>query len=265
MKIYIKEIKSLAFFEQKANSDFWDKHWEIRNLEEIIRNCKTDSNFIPMIEKYLPKGSCVLEGGCGIGHLVHALQYNGYKAIGIDFADKTIKAIQEVVPELDVRVGDVRKLPIKDEELDGYISVGVIEHFWEGYDEIISEMARTIKKNGYLFISFPYMSVLRKIKSFFRLYPILKLKEVESKKKEFYQFALNHNDVIKKLKEAGFSLVQKIPFDGIKGFKDEVKIIKPFLQRIYDNKIHQKLRPYLDSFFRIFASHCIILVCKKLK
>src|SRR5690606_4146133 len=143
-KYYLSDKHVIAFYKQKANAEFWDKHWENQKIEAMIRSTTNDGLFIPLVQKHLPKGSAVLEGGCGRGQLVHALQHQGYKAIGVDFAVQTIKKIKEVVPELDVRVGDVFALDFPDNSLDGYISVGVIEHFWEGYQTILKEMIRVL-------------------------------------------------------------------------------------------------------------------------
>jgi SAM-dependent methyltransferase len=264
MKAYLTDIRTLAFFEEKATSGFWDKHWNTDNLATKIRACKTDSVFIPVVKKHLPKNSLVLEGGCGQAYIVNALEYNGYKAIGIDYAEKTVSAIKDALPELDVRVGDVRELPLNNNELDGYISAGVIEHFWEGYNPIISEMARTIKKGGYLFVSFPYMSFLRKAKAFLHLYSRSTKGLLDDYASTFYQFALNHKHVEKDLADKGFSVVERIKYDGIKGFKDEVLLLRSMLQKIYDGKTCQNQRSHLDGLLKLFAAHGILLVTKKI-
>ena len=108
--------------------------------------------------------------------------------------------------------------------MDGYISVGVIEHFWDGYDEIILEMSRTVRQGGYIFVSFPYMSPLRRFKNKLRLYQRDNSNGVNLDKNTFYQFALNPKTVIKKFKENNFVLIETYSFDGIKGFKDEIRI-----------------------------------------
>jgi SAM-dependent methyltransferase len=205
----------------------------------------------------------VLEGGCGWGQLVQALRYQGYKVLGIDFAEKTIRKIKEVIPELAVQVGDVRNLPIENNELDGYISVGVIEHFWEGYHHILAEMKRTLRKGGFLFVSFPYMSPLRKLKVKLRNYPLSDFQVLEEQKGTFYQFALNWKTVARDLQQLGFSLKEIRSYGGIKGFKDELTWFKSWLQPIFDGKKHQSLAPYLDLLFKLFASHCILLVMQK--
>ena len=90
MRIYLKDKQALAYFEKKATPEFWDKHWEIKNLRQYITNSKGDSIFTPAVKQYLSQGATVLEGGCGRGQIVHGLQYQGYNAIGVDFDDQSV-------------------------------------------------------------------------------------------------------------------------------------------------------------------------------
>lgn len=264
MRIYIKDKHALAYFDQQATPDFWDEHWELENLRAYILSQKSDKLFIPAVHSYLPIGSTLIEGGCGRGELVHALQYQGYHAIGIDFAEKTVQNIHKAVPELDIRVGDVRKLPLENDSVDGYISVGVIEHFWEGYFPILMEINRTVKPEGFLFISFPYMSPLRKLKLWIGGYPRAFSQQLEEQQDSFYQFALNWKRVVYDLEQFGFTLKDTISYDGIKGFKDELTWFQPWLQPIYDWTTHPRLRLSLNKLFTPFASHCMFLVMQKM-
>ncbi|PIE34911.1 SAM-dependent methyltransferase [candidate division KSB3 bacterium] len=260
MKIYLQDKKCLAFFEQKATSAFWDAHWETKALAQMIQSSKSDPFFLPQVKKYLSKQSLILEGGCGRAQIVHALVYQGYKAIGIDFAEQTVKAVHRAVPELDVGIGDVFHLPFKENSFDGYISAGVIEHFWEGYDGILKEMQRIIKPGGVLFLSFPCMSFLRKVKAFSKTYRSMASGEAEAFRKTFYQFALNWRHVASDCQRQGFRLIARKKYDGLKGFKDEFTWFKPLLQPIYDGQSSRSLRSFLNRFFTPLAYHCILLV-----
>lgn len=165
MRIYLPKLKCLAFIYEKATPDFWDKHWYSENIRQEILGCKNDGLFLPYVQKYISKGSRILEGGCGKGHIVNTLMCNGYNSTGIDFAKNTVSMLNKNIPELDIRLDDVRNLSFGNNTFDGYISVGVIEHFWEGYSSIINEMYRVIKsRGGYLFSV--YVS-LKKTKKFF--------------------------------------------------------------------------------------------------
>lgn len=263
-QIYLPDKQAIAFYREKATAEFWDKHWSAVDLQTILRNAKDDGLFVPAVKRYLPKESIVLEGGCGMGHIVHALQYQGYKAIGVDFASETIKNIKEAVPELDVRFGDLRALDFPDASLDGYVSVGVIEHFWEGYDAIINEMYRTLKAGGFLFLLFPYLSPLRKLKVALRMYPIKESAMLNDKQEQFYQFALASSHVLADMLSLGFKLREQFAFGGLKGFKDEVALVKPILQDIYDGKRGHRWRWLLERLLTPFAAHCDLLVLQKI-
>ena len=262
-QIYLTDKAALAYFEKKSTPQFWDQHWEIEDLRKYLLSCTSEGLFFPYVKKYLPQESRILEGGCGRGQIVNALKHHGYNSVGIDFAEKTVRKVNEAVPELDVRLGDVRNLPFDNSEFDGYISSGVIEHFWDGYDDILSEMSRVLRKGGFLFVSFPYMSTIRKIKATVGSYPHKSSCEVERESDDFYQFALDYENVLEDFKKFGFVSRHIMSFGGIKGFKDELTWFKPFLQPIYDGRILQIIRPLLEIIFRPLASHCTLLVMEK--
>lgn len=264
MRYFDPVKKQLIYIESKAGPSFWDLHWKLdKNIRIILRIKNT---FVSNITRQFlkPKDGIILEGGCGKGHNVASLINNGYRVIGIDYAEKTVSLINQFLPELDIKLGDVRKLPFDDKYFIGYWSLGVIEHFWEGYGPIASEMSRVIKDNGYLFLTFPYMSPLRRIKARLGLYDLW---HETIPTNDFYQFALNSKLVIEDFQKLGFKLVMTLPFDGIKGTKDEIAIIKPLLQKLYDYKGKKKLINFIRKTISLItspkASHCILLILKK--
>lgn len=156
----------------------------------------------------------------------------------------------------------MRKLDFADCFFDGYWSLGVIEHFFDGYDEILKEAKRVIKPNGYLFLTFPYMSLLRRLKAKSGLYKIF---DYAYPINNFYEFIQSQTMVKKTVEEHGFRFVSKYPFDFIKGFKDEVSFLRPVLQKIYNSQnIAAKGIRFLSSvLFSWFSGHAILLIFQK--
>ncbi len=262
MKVYYsKNKKSLVYISKKATPDFWDSQWNV-DLKKLDNLYKENSFVSKITSKYLPKNSIVVEGGCGRANHVYALKKNGYRAIGIDFAPETVSFVNKNFSELDVRLGDVMQLDIETQSVDAYWSLGVIEHFFDGYKEIVEESNRILKKKGYVFITFPSMNILRKIKVKLGLYSIYD----DQDKENFYQFALDPDQVISRFKNLDFELISKKRNNGFKGLKDESpKFLKLILQRIYDSdlmvsKLFSVLISKTTSFF---CGHSIILVLKK--
>jgi len=261
---YDRKQKRLIYFGKKPSRQFWDSHWD-RVETDVAGIVETTRTFATLItQRYLkPEHGIILEGGCGRGQNVAALVNNGYRCIGIDWAEKTVSILNKYAPELDIRQGDVRKLPFPDKYFAGYWSMGVIEHFWEGYEPIAREMTRVIKDNGYLFLAFPYMSPLRKIKAGLGIYE----KWNNEGKENFYQFALSKREVVNYFGSLGFALVRSIPFSSTKGLKDEILFLKPLLQKLYDYKGNNRLinlfKSYLSIVVAPVASHSILLVLRK--
>jgi len=263
-RYYDWKQKRLIYFGKKPSPVFWDTHWEMAKnaARNIVNTTRTFASLVT--PKFLkPDQGVILEGGCGSGESVAALVNNGYKCIGIDWAEKTVSILNKYAPELDIRQGDVRKLPFPDKYFAGYWSMGVIEHFWEGYEPIAREMTRVIKDNGYLFLAFPYMSPLRKIKAGLGIYE----KWNNEGKENFYQFALSKREVVNYFGSLGFALVRSIPFSSTKGLKDEILFLKPLLQKLYDYKGNNRLinlfKSYLSIVVAPVASHSILLVLRK--
>jgi SAM-dependent methyltransferase len=146
----------------------------------------------------------VLEGGCGRANKVKALADAGFSAFGIDFAQQSVARARLDYPGLDVRVGDVRALDLPDGCLDGYWSIGVIEHFWPGYDDILSEAARALRPGGFLFLTAPWLSPYRLRKARAGGYPRSDFTDEPS---SFYQFALSRREVAAALASRGFRLL----------------------------------------------------------
>lgn len=261
------ENNRLVCLEEAATAQFWDEHWSMENIKKAVEGGE-GTRFVSFITKKFikpAKSVKILDGGCGKGQHVFALGKKGYSAYGIDFAKNTVSMVNKLFPELKVSYGDVRRLDFPDGYFDGYWSLGVIEHFWEGFDDTTEEMARVLKKGGILFLTFPHMSPLRKLKA--RLGKYRALGKCKKEPENFYQFALDCPFVINSFSKKGFKLIYKKPYDGIKGLKDEITqpAIKKIIQLIYDSR-NPFLRTVKMAFYFILASvsgHIILLVFKK--
>lgn len=259
-KYYDQKNQRLVFTGQASDEKFWNGHWQAKQADNII---PSPNSFVATItQRYLPRNSKILEGGCGLGDKIYALKYNGYEAYGIDYAKETIEKVNQQYPELNARHGDVRNLPFEDAFFDGYWSLGVIEHFYDGYDKVIDEASRILKTNGYLFLTTPVISLLRKLKAKLNIYSSWQKKEIPG---EFYQFAFDFSQLISDIERKGFKLTELRHIDGIKGLKDEVSILKPLLQCLYDSdSIFAKLtKSALEVLLRNFTNHAVLLVFQR--
>ncbi len=247
---------------QAATGEYWDALWSAKDFRAHITSTK-GSWLTRITKKYVSCQAKILEGGCGLGNHVYALSKSGYQVTGVDFASKTVNYLNQVLPELDIRYADVRSLPFEDEAFDGYWSLGVIEHFWDGYTLISQEMHRVLRKGGYLFITFPWMSPLRKYKA--RRMRYLVWGPMQSAPEGFYQYLLSSESVSGNFRKLGFELIYEAGLDGLKGIKDELESGSSLLSRFYmsRNFLIRALRYIVNSLMSNSCGHIKIMVFRK--
>lgn len=223
----------LVYLGASATPELWDGLWSLDR--EAVGAATAPSPSADSLAKFTqrfigPEDGPVVEGGCGTGQFVAALDRSGFRAIGIDFAPATVRALNAFAPHLDVRLGDLRSIDLPDASVAGYWSLGVIEHFWDGYEPLAREMSRVLKDGGFLFCSFPYMSPLRRAKARLGLYPTCEFTDEPS---GFYQFALRHDLVIRRMSAFGFDFVESQSSSAIKGVLGECGTLSSGLERLY--------------------------------
>jgi SAM-dependent methyltransferase len=199
--LYWQRQRKLVFLDQQATPEFWDARWVAVGTPPPVN---PRDEVVTVTPRYLEHGARVLEGGCGRGNKVRALADTGFRAVGIDFAADTVARANATYPDLDIRKGDVRALDFDANSFDGYWSIGVIEHFWDGYDAILSEAARVLRPGGVLFLTAPWFSPLRQRKAVAGDYPAV---DFDAEPKNFYQFALRRSEVSAALARHGFEIL----------------------------------------------------------
>ena len=255
----------LIFLGEKATPEYWDQKWQSEDWVKQITRSRNSRYWSGILKKYLPdKNSRILEAGCGDGHLVDAMKYWGYDAIGIDFASETVKKIKANMPGLDVRNGDVRRLEFPDGSFDGLFSLGVIEHFWDGYHQVVSEMYRVVKPGGYIFLAFPCISIRDRIRIF--LSNAKEFTETEMPT-NFFQFALKPESVKRDFEAVGFQSIDIWHIDGLLGLARYSVVF----QHLFDFLVELREKSRMARFFTAglnralapFCGHGTFLVFKK--
>ena len=200
--VYWQRADRLVYFDESATAEFWDSHWEAEGKPPVVG---VRDDVVAVTRRYLAKGSRILEGGCGRANKVKAMADAGFCPIGLDFAPQSVTRARSHYPELDIRQGDVRALDLPNCSLDGYWSIGVIEHFWGGYEPIMAEAARVLKPNGVLFLTAPWFSPYRRRRARIGGYPQA---DFSTEPDHFYQFALGRKEVSRELLRHGFRILK---------------------------------------------------------
>jgi SAM-dependent methyltransferase len=260
--VYWPYANRLIYLDEKATPEFWDRRWQAEG-EPGLANFRDE--VVTVTDKYLPRGARILEGGCGRANKVKALASAGYSAIGVDFAEDSVKRARLTYPDLDIRQGDVRSLDFPDDHFDGYWSIGVIEHFWEGYGSILAEAARILRPNGFLFLTAPWLSPYRVRRASESLYPVV---DYQTEPEEFYQFALGRAEVAGQITQHGFELVR---WQGVASeismMEDMIEFKGPihWLFRSRGSILKRVLRKVVSNALNPYCGHSFLAVAKLAK
>jgi len=137
--------------------------WNESDMESLLATCHDDDVW-PLIQKYFPSGSRLLEAGCGAGRWVRFLSDVGYKVTGLEYSDDTVQMVRKVWPDIDVKQGDCEASPFQANSFDGVLSFGVIEHWIDGPEKPLADMYRVLKPGSVALITVPCLNTVRRLK-----------------------------------------------------------------------------------------------------
>jgi 2-polyprenyl-3-methyl-5-hydroxy-6-metoxy-1,4-benzoquinol methylase len=96
----------------------------------------------------------VLDVGCGEGFTMNRMKAAGIGKTreGIEYSETSIAIAKELYPDLNIKQGDIYKLPYKDNSFDLVVCTEVLEHL-ENPKKALLELVRVSKK--YVLLSVP--------------------------------------------------------------------------------------------------------------
>jgi ubiquinone/menaquinone biosynthesis C-methylase UbiE len=109
---------------------------------------------LEMVESAVPRGSRILDVGCGTGEMVAKLTERGYEAWGVDLAEPMIAFASERYGSSRFRVGDIEKIPFDDSTFDAVVCLGVVEYLVDD-EQALKEIRRVLKPGGSAIVSTP--------------------------------------------------------------------------------------------------------------
>ncbi len=141
--------------ELKEQQEFYDQGWrgELERGKEQRGNLQTNLEFIDQTD-LLKEDDRLLEIGCGIGSVVHALSEKGYTITGVDISQEAIGYGLNKYGPIDLQVQAAEELPYEDESFDVVLSFDLFEHIAR-IDMHVREVARVLKAGGYYLFQTP--------------------------------------------------------------------------------------------------------------
>lgn len=140
--------------------------WKESEIQMLLESCQQDES-LPIIERHFLPGARLLEAGCGLGRWVRFLKDRGYQMTGLEYNVEAVDMVKKAWPDLEVIQGDCEASPFQDNQFDGVLSFGVVEHWIEGPQKPLSDLLRVLKPGGKAYISVPCYTAVRAFKRAF--------------------------------------------------------------------------------------------------
>jgi len=122
-------------------------------IQDMKNNSERGQAALALLDNHSKR---ILELGTGGGELMLEIKEKGYNIIGLDIYPRANLLKQG----LDVRKHNLNEgLPFKKNSFDAIIGLEVLEHLYNPY-EMMKEIKRVLKPNGYSIISMPNTSSL---------------------------------------------------------------------------------------------------------
>ncbi|RJQ27207.1 class I SAM-dependent methyltransferase [Candidatus Parcubacteria bacterium] len=234
-KDYIPVTKDTSCPEKDFIDQYWTQIWD-KVVDDNPDLGYEENEMFKIISPFIYslKGNAqILDGGCGLGKWTAHFFRKGYNVTGIDISQKTIGRLNELFPNLNFKVADIRKTKFEDESFDAYYSWGVFEHFEVGLGPCFQEARRILKKGGYLFVSVPYQNyrhLRRGNKDLSNWDKHFDAKVGYKTSMRFYQYRLTKIELKREFEINGFKCLKVEPIakkNGIIRMLNDVFNIKP--------------------------------------
>jgi ArsR family transcriptional regulator len=133
--------RSRSYFESVAGD--WER----------IRKSYFDDRVTSLaIEKLLPRDLVLADVGCGTGTLTFELARFAQKVVGVDLSQEMLRRARDgaqarQLPNVEFRLGDALKLPLKSRSVDAAFCVMVL-HFLPHPERAVAELCRITRAGG---------------------------------------------------------------------------------------------------------------------
>ena len=246
----------LAWYAAKADETFWHDYWQESVTEQYYQTAaetrlKSSKLGQILLANLNPEG-LHLEAGCGAGFWVAALHYQGFKVIGIEYAQELVEKVRSVAPSLPIEYGDALDLEYPDDHFDSYISFGVVEHRQAGPEPFLAEAHRVMRPDGRLIISVPNFGWLRHKKSFL-------FNSTLKPDDEFFQYGFGADEFSSIITAAGFTVEKTTYLHLHRLLIEEIQLYRWF----YGKRGGHKLKTALEQRLHDKDGHMLLIVAKK--
>ena len=215
---------------------------------------------LQIILKQLPKGSKILDVGCGTAHLTNWIKLQGFEVYGIEPSAAMYNYAQENFPEIEIKQGISSDIPYPDNYFDLVVAFEVLRYLDRNENrKTFKEFHRVLKADGKFFVT----QVNLFCTDFYFIFHQLKsiVCKLTNATHHHCNFTTSGTE-IKEVENAGFSQVETVGrfFGSIRMFyklgRTAGSVYSSLIERFSKNQRFPK------SFYKNFVGHLIVIAKK---
>lgn len=258
-KDYLNNAINESYSESAFVENYWTEVWNAQGgpdgkFSNVFRQEHYKLMF-PYLKTKINNNSIILDGGCGLGDWVLALESIGFNTIGIDISKKTIQRLNELFPNNNFIHSDLRETSFDNDKFDAYFSWGVFEHFEAGPGRCIEEAYRILKPEGTLFITVPMDNLRHSIAGTFK--PRLN----KSCNIRFYQYRFTRQEIVRELEIRNFKVLAVHPIHKRQGV---LRMICSVTKLPYDIFLTRAMAAIIAPFLpKSWFAHMVMIIASK--
>lgn len=153
-------MRQTTRWEDRANADPEHSHWYIERFRTMAADGADLAGEARMIDAMIPRGSRVLDAGCGPGRVGGELAARGHTVVGLDVDPVLIEAARADHPGTEWLVGDLAELDLPArgvaEPFDVAVVAGnVLTFLAEGTEmEVLRRLGVHLRADGRMVVGF---------------------------------------------------------------------------------------------------------------
>jgi ubiquinone/menaquinone biosynthesis C-methylase UbiE len=179
---------------------------------EDSRGYRVRGTHLELLKLIPSQGQLILDAGCGPGTYGIMLAQDGNQVIGVEISPESTVVAKERATKQGVRfspmVGDLERLPFKDNSFDICFSGWVLHHFPD-MDAAVAELSRVLKVGGKIALAEPNESnIAVRFSRFIEDLPLLRGWVLRAGWDTPNRTIHRHTDYIKALEHQGFTDIE---------------------------------------------------------
>lgn len=252
-----------ASFVERHWAEIWRNHDVAPDLSALAR--REEYRIMRPILEPLPRGSRILDAGCGLGEWTVFFAQQGFEAVGLDLSAEVVEKLKVRFPGSQFVRGDIRQTGFEPESFDACFSWGAFEHFENGLGDCLDETRRILRPGGWLFISVPFDNwrhILRDARKLERwdenFDPHAGYRQVQ----RFYQWRFTRPELKRELELHGFRTQLVTPISKLQGVGRWLQMDFPVFRQ--NSRVYFAARRMFAALMpSTYVSHMLLAVAQR--